>query len=129
MRIVRAICVFSALSAAAALSVHAEQLIPSIRVNIPYTVTEGTHQLAPGDYTIREISAIGHIFGLFNGDGTQLQMFLAAVPTGTLDPAEKSELTFRTDGHEYVIDQMRIGGMNEGYQFVVPRSFDHPASH
>jgi hypothetical protein len=127
MQIVRALCISSAL-AAAALSVHAEQLVTSVRVNIPYSITAGSQQLPPGEYNIREISAVGHIFGLFNADGTKFEMFLPAIPMDEPTIAEKTGLTFRTEGNEHFLEQLRIGGMNVGYQFVTPETFKSPVA-
>ena len=121
MKIVRAFCISSAL-AVAALSLHAEQLVTSFRVNIPYSITAGSQQLPPGDYTIREISAVGHIFGLYNADGTKFEMFLPAIPMDEPTIAQKTDLTFRTEGNEHILEQLRISGMNVGYQFVTPES-------
>jgi hypothetical protein len=121
MQFFRALCITSAL-AAAALSVHAEQLTTLVRVNIPYSITAGSQQLPPGEYTIREISAVGHIFGLFNGDGTKLETFLPAIPMDEPTTAQKTDLTFRTEGNEHILEQLRISGMNVGYQFVTPES-------
>jgi hypothetical protein len=99
------------------------QSFPALDVHIPYTVMAGQQLLSPGDYRIQPVSGDPNLFALYKDGGMAFETFLRAVPEEKLDPAQKSEIVLRSDGPEYVLDQMWVEGMERGYQFVTPQSF------
>jgi len=119
MRIARLLGVVSVL-AAATLSVKAEALNPTMKVNLPYTVTVGSQQLSPGEYVIREISHLSNVFGIYKNDGRTLETYVHLVPTEQLNASPQTDLVLRNDGHEYVMDQLWFEGQTTGFQFINP---------
>jgi hypothetical protein len=120
MRILRSFFVFSALVAA---SFQAKaQGFNAIDVNIPYTIVAGQQQLSPGEYLIRPMSGTPNLFAVYKDGGMAFATFVWAVPEEKPDRAPKSEIVLRSDGHEYVLDQLWVEGMERGYQFLSPES-------
>jgi hypothetical protein len=120
MRTARAIGVFSLL-AAATFCVKAETSDPTIKVNIPYTITVGSQQLAPGQYVFREISHLSNMFAIYK-DGQQFEAFVHANPVEQLNAAAQTDLVLRSNGKQYTLDQVWFSGQKNGFQFVSPES-------
>jgi hypothetical protein len=93
----------------------------AVTVHLPYTVMAGDQQLTPGDYLIQPVSGRADIFAIYK-DGTAFETFVSAVHTERTTPAPKTELVLRGDGHDYVLDQMWIGGEGRGFEFLSPQS-------
>jgi hypothetical protein len=120
MRTVR-VLVLSML-AVAALSFQAKaESFDHIDIHLPYTVMAGQQQLAPGDYMLQKISDTANVFAVYK-DGTTFETFLMAVPADRVVPSERTELTLRNDGRDFVMDKVWITGSNTGYEFLRPQS-------
>ncbi len=118
MRAVRTLFVLSALTVA---SFQAKaQAFTGINVHLPYTIMAGEHRLLPGEYTIRPISGSQNLFAVYKDGGMTFETFVQAIPAEKLDPAKKTELVLRSDGREYVLDEMWVEGSGAGYQFLSP---------
>jgi hypothetical protein len=124
MRTVRVLALSVLAVVAASFQAKAQEIFDNtdhIDIHLPYTVMAGQQQLAPGDYELKLISQTARIFGLYK-DGTQFETFLTAVPAERVVPANHTELTLLTDGHEFVMDTIWITGSDIGYQFLSPES-------
>jgi hypothetical protein len=93
----------------------------AVAVHLPYTVMAGNRQLTPGDYLFQPISQTGDIFAIYK-DGTAFETFVSAIPAERIVPASQTELVLRSDGRDYVLDQMWIGSEARGFEFLSPRS-------
>jgi len=111
--------VLSAL-AATSLPVKADAMHPSISVQLPFTVSAGDLRLAPGKYVIREISGMSNIFAVYRDNGMKFETYLMARPVEYTKPLEKTNVVLRSDGREYVMDEVRIEGQGVAYEFVTP---------
>ena len=118
MRLAPVMFVLSAL-AATSLPVKADEMNPSISVQLPYTVTAGDLRLAPGKYVIREISGMSNIFAVYRDNG-MFETYLLARPVEYMEPLEKTDVILRSDGREFVMDQIRIEGQRLAYEFATP---------
>ena len=108
--------------AVAALSFQAKaESFDHIDIHLPYTVMAGQQQLAPGDYMLQKISDTANVFAIYK-DGTTFETFLMAVPADRVVPSERTELTLRNEGHDFVMDKVWITGSNTGYEFLTPES-------
>jgi hypothetical protein len=120
MRTVR-VLVLSVL-AAAAMSFQAKaESFDHIDIHLPYTAMAGQQQLVPGDYMLQKISNTANVFAVYK-DGTTFETFLWAVPADLVVPSERTELTLRSDGRDFVMDKIWITGSNTGYEFLTPES-------
>jgi hypothetical protein len=121
MRTVR-VFVLSVL-AVAAMSFQAKaESFDHINIHVPYTVMAGEQQLAPGDYMLQRISDTANIFAIYK-DGTTFETFLMAVPANRVVPSDRTELTLRTDGRDFILDKVWVTGSTTGYEFLSPESF------
>ncbi len=118
MRFARVLCLFSAL-AVASFQIKA-QTFTVIHVHLPFNVIAGSQTLSPGDYIIRPVFSTSDVFAVYGDNGMKLETVLSAVPMEKAHPSDKTDLLVRSDGNEYVIDQMWIEGSDTGYQFVSP---------
>ncbi len=114
MRLLRALCMFSVLTAAS-FSIQA-QSFTAVNVHIPYTVTVAGKQLSPGDYEIRPINGTQNAFTIYR-NGQNAEAVLTAIPEGTAESAHTTSIVLRASGDSYVMDQMWIAGLG-GYQFL-----------
>jgi hypothetical protein len=119
MRTVR-VLMLSMLAAALSFQAKAESF-DHIDIHLPYTVMAGQQQLAPGDYMLQKISDTANVFAVYK-DGTTFETFLMAVPADRVVPSERTELTLRSDGRDFVMDKVWITGSNTGYEFLRPES-------
>jgi hypothetical protein len=119
MRTVR-VLVLSMLAAALSFQAKAESF-DHIDIHLPYTVMAGQQQLAPGNYMLQKISDTANVFAVYK-DGTTFETFLMAVPADRVVPSERTELTLRSDGRDYVMDKVWISGSNTGYEFLRPEA-------
>ena len=118
MRIIRVFFVLS-LFAAAAFQANAQRLT-TVNVHIPYTVLIGEQRLSPGDYTIQSVVGYQNLFAVYSGP--IFEAFVKAIPMEIAHPSANTQLAVRTDGRDYVLDQMQIEGMDTAYQFFSPES-------
>jgi hypothetical protein len=119
MRTVR-VLVLSMLAAALSFQAKAESF-DHIDIHLPYTVMAGQQQLSPGDYMLQKISDTANVFAVYK-DGTTFETFLMAVPADRVVPTERTELTLRNDGRDFVMDKVWITGSTTGYEFLRPES-------
>jgi hypothetical protein len=119
MRTVR-VLVLSMLAAALSFQAKAESF-DHIDIHLPYTVMAGQQQLSPGDYMLQKISDTANVFAVYK-DGTTFETFLMAVPADRVVPTERTELTLRNDGRDFVMDKVWITGSTTGYEFLRPGS-------
>jgi hypothetical protein len=120
MRTVR-VLVLSVLAAAAVSFQAKAESFDHIDIHLPYTVMAGQQGLAPGDYLLQKISDTANVFAMYK-DGTTFETFLWAVPAERAVPSDRTELTLRTDGRDFVMDKVWITGSNTGYEFLSPES-------
>jgi hypothetical protein len=120
MRTVRVLAL--SMLAAAAVSFQAKaETFDHIDIHLPYTVMAGQQQLAPGDYLLQKISNTANVFAVYK-DGTTFETLLWAVPADRIVPSERTELTLRSDGRDFIMDKVWITGSTTGYQFLTPES-------
>jgi hypothetical protein len=120
MRTLRVLVLSTLVTAAVSFQAKAESF-DHIDVHLPYTVMAGEQQLAPGDYLLQRISDTANIFAVYK-DGTAFETFLMAVPANRVLPSDRTELTLRSDGREYVLDKVWVTGSTTGYEFLSPES-------
>jgi hypothetical protein len=108
--------------AAAAMSFQAKaESFDHINIHLPYAVMAGQQELTPGDYSLQLISDTAKVFAVFK-DGTTFQTFLMAVPAERVVPSERTELTLRRDGGDFMLDKIWITGSTTGYEFLGPEN-------
>jgi hypothetical protein len=114
------------LSALAATSVLANaQTINKVRVHLPYTVTVGSTELAPGDYEILPTTGTmaGKYFEIYSDDRDRFAALVSVMPASKLSPASNTELILLDNGNgEFTLDQMWIEGATGGFEFSTPKS-------
>jgi len=119
MRIAPVIFVLSAL-AAASVPLLAEEAVPAVSFHLQQSVTAGDQQLAPGDYTIKQLANSPGIFSIYDKNGMKFEMFLMSQPLEYSEPVNKTDVTLRNDGGTYVLDHLQIAGRDLGYEFMTP---------
>jgi hypothetical protein len=121
MRVIRVLSLSFAL-AAASLAAHA-QTFNKVIVHLPYTVTAGSRQLAPGDYEIVPVHGSGPVFEIYDDSNSHGAFLLSAIRASQSDPAKATELVLNNNGNgEYTLDQLWIQGDTTGYEFLAPKS-------
>jgi hypothetical protein len=120
MRTVR-VLVLSVLAAAAVSFQAKAQSFDHIDIHLPYTVMAGQQELAPGDYMLQKISDTANVFAVYK-DRTTFETFLMAVPAQRVEPSDRTELTLRSDGRDFVMDKVWVTGLTTGYEFLSPES-------
>jgi hypothetical protein len=100
------------------------QTFSKVNAHIPYTVMVGSKQLPPGDYEILPApGAAEGLYAIYSDDRATFVGLLSATPTYESQPARNTELVLHANGQgEYMLDQLRIQGGTEGYEFVTPKS-------
>ncbi len=110
------------LLAVAAMSFQAKaESFDHINIHLPYTVMAGEQQLAPGNYMLQPLSGTARVFAVYK-DGTKFEGLLSAVPAYRVLPTNHTELTFHSDGREYILDKLWVTGSATGYEFLSPES-------
>lgn len=120
MRSVRVFVLSVAVAAAMSFQAKAESF-DHINIHLPYTVMAGQQELTPGDYSLRLISDTARVFAVYK-DGTTFESFLMAVPADRVLPSDRTELTLRKDGRDFVLDKIWITGSTTGYEFLSPEN-------
>jgi hypothetical protein len=124
MRFARMLCVFSVLSAAS-FQMNA-QTFNAINFHLPYTVTAGGVQLAPGDYTIRPLSNTQDTFAIYK-DNMKGEAIVRAVRIEKPQQPGETDVVLRDSGAGYALDEMWVAG-DSGYQFLgKPLNTSHEA--
>ena len=121
MRVAPVIFVLSAL-AAASVPLLADETVPPVSFHLQQSVAAGDQQLAPGDYTIKQLPNSPGIFAIYGKDGTTFETFLMSQPVEYAEPVNKTDVTLRNDGGTYVLDHMQIEGRDLGYEFGTPQA-------
>jgi hypothetical protein len=101
------------------------QTFNKVNAHIPYAVMVGSKQLPPGDYEFLRVpgSAVGDLYAIYSNDHATFVGLLSAVPTYESQPARSTELVFHPNGQgEYTLDELRIQGETEAYEFASPES-------
>ena len=92
-----------------------------MKVHLPYTVTVGSTELAPGDYEIfpAHVTSNGNYFEIYSDTRESIEALVSATPTSKMSPAHSTELVLHENGHgEYTLDQMWIEGAMGGFEFA-----------
>jgi hypothetical protein len=92
-----------------------------IDIHVPYTVMAGQQQLAPGDYELKLISDTAKVFAVYK-DGATFETLLMALPATRVEPSDRTELTLRSDGRDFVMDKVWVTGSTNGYEFLSPEA-------
>jgi hypothetical protein len=85
----------------------------------------GSKQLPPGNYEILPVPGAvgGNVFAIYSDDQATFEGLLSATPTSETQPARTTELVLHANGQgEYTLDQLRIEGNTEVYEFAAPKS-------
>lgn len=116
MRLAPVICTLSAL-AVFSLPMFADM---PIDFRLPFSVNAGDKTVPPGNYELRRLGESPYVFSLYNEDQGEYEALLMARPSERPNPAAKTDVILRSDGHEYVMDRLQIAGRQYRYQFSTP---------
>jgi hypothetical protein len=69
------------------------------------------------------VSPVGSLFAIYSDDRASFEGLLSAIPASESQPAQATELVLHANGQgEYTLDQLRILGNKQGYEFRAPKS-------
>lgn len=100
-------------------------LYDRVEVNLPYTVTIGSHTLQPGDYVIqqlRDTSGDSRTLLIYSDNGMHFKTSAMTIPAYSLAVPEHTSVILHHFGNDYYFDRIWIQGKNYGYEFPLPNS-------
>jgi hypothetical protein len=97
------------------------QLIYPVRAKVPFDFSMGDQKLQAGEYTFSRLSPDSKIM-LVTSVEANTSVFQSTFGTQVLTPKNESTLVFHKYGDQYFLEQIWLGGEQEGTQLPESRS-------
>jgi hypothetical protein len=97
------------------------QLIYPVRAKVPFDFSMGDQKLQAGEYTFSRLSPDSKIM-LVSSVEANTSVFQSTFETQVLTPKNESTLVFHKYGDQYFLEQIWLGGEQEGTQLPESRS-------